>query len=119
MKVIFALVVLFTGFICVAQVATPTSAVTVAATATPNSTLATISGAMDKIPTAATIPAWAIAAFAFVAEIAVRIYPTANPTSFFLWGSQLLGLLGLGLTKISALLDLALQNTTPPAAPKV
>lgn len=94
----------------VAPAVAPVASVVPAATPiiTPPAFLVSIDNAVAKIP--ASIPAWILAVLAFLIELCMRFFPTVKPQSLLLIGSQVLGSIGVGLQKISALLDSVVQN---------
>lgn len=75
--------------------------------------LGAVSHAVDQIPSA--FPAWMIAILAAVAELCLRIFPTVQPKSIFIYAGSVCALLGAGLMKISGLIDQIVQNLKDPA----
>jgi hypothetical protein len=72
-----------------------------------------VSDVVNKIPNVT--PGWIIAILAFLAELVLRFYPSVKPKSLLLYAASMLSLIGLGLSKISSLLDNVAQNVKDPA----
>ncbi len=104
MKLLIGMMLLFCFYLAFADTTTSSTTTTIVGQAALNS----VSGAVDKIPTA--IPVTFTLVFGFVIEMIMRFIPTAKPRSIFLLIAQMFSLVGKGFTKISDLLDLLVQN---------
>ena len=79
--------------------------------------VSSLQGLYDKIP--ASIPAWFIAICVFLRDLALRLKPTMEPKSLLIVVAKIFGLIGSIFSKLSAMLDLLLQNLKEPPGPKV
>lgn len=122
--------ILLLGVLCLAQDASAPAAVAVSAQGAPaapaavvgapaapapSPSLSMVSNLVAKIPSA--LPSWVIAVIAFLVELGLRFYPTAQPKSLLLYAASMLGLLGAGLSKLSGILDNVVQNIAPASPP--
>ena len=102
---------IFAFSVCVfAQDAQPVAQAPVVAAQT--AAVAALQGVDSKIPAA--IPAWILAVVGGVAEVGLRVYPTAKPKSLLLAISAGLALLGSIFGKLSGLADMLVQNVKDP-----
>lgn len=78
--------------------------------------VAALKDADSKVPVS--IPAWILGSIAAVAEVGLRLYPTAKPKSLLLLIAMGFSLVGSIFGKLSGLVDSVAQNVkeSPPAA---
>ncbi len=75
-------------------------------------TLDSANKVVGKIPSS--LPIWIASILGLLSEIAMRVWPTVKPKSWFIFVAGLFSIVALGLNKISSLLDQAVQNIDVP-----